>query len=39
MKNLGAPDLLDYLLLALVLLQAYWNYKQYRQSQDARRII
>jgi hypothetical protein len=39
MKQLGNPDEIDWFLFALVILQAYWSFKQYRHSQDAGRII
>jgi hypothetical protein len=39
MKNLGAPDFKDWFIFGLIIIQAYWSYKQFRNTEDAGRII
>ena len=39
MKQLGKLDTLDWFLFALIILQAYWNYRNYIQNQNEKRIV
>ena len=39
MQKLGKLEMLDYFILFLVIIQAYWNYKQFKISEKQNNIL